>query len=241
LADVAVTTTHEERPVFDISALRIEVTAHRAEVKTYPGCGAENRGGFPQGVTRSVQYGLGVKTWGTDFQTPHFVPIERMADIVEDLTGQRVAETTRMKARRECAAAIVSARAAIQSPLQATPVVRFDESVLRVGGPLQWLPVASTESLTDDAVLAKPGQADMDAARILPGFTRRAVHDHGKSSFTYTDCDYAWCNAHHLRELRLSTRNTIKPGPTPWENCGSRSKRWWTSLRPAGRLPCLPA
>lgn len=36
--DIAVA-THEERQVFDIPAIRIEVTAHRAEVKTCPGCG----------------------------------------------------------------------------------------------------------------------------------------------------------------------------------------------------------
>lgn len=64
LADVAVT-AHEERPGFDIPAIRIEVTAHRAEVKTGPGGGAENRGGFPAGVGGPVQYGPGVKTWAT--------------------------------------------------------------------------------------------------------------------------------------------------------------------------------
>jgi transposase len=202
LEDVAVT-AHDERQVFDIPAIRIEVTAHRVEIKTCPGCGAESRGAFPVGVTGRVQYGPGVKTWATYFQTQHFVPVERTAHIIEDLTGQRVAEATLMKASRECAVAIAPATAAIQAQLQAAPVVRFDESGLRVQGQLQWLHVASTESLTDYTVHGQRGQAAMDAAGILPAFTGRAVHDHWKSYFTYTDCDHALCNAHHLRELKF--------------------------------------
>jgi transposase len=93
-------TTHEERPVFEIPAIRIEVTAHRAEVKTCPGCGRENHGLFPGGVSGPVQYGLGVKTWATYFQTQHFVPVERTAQILEDLVSHRVAEATLMKAQR---------------------------------------------------------------------------------------------------------------------------------------------
>ena len=98
LVDVVVT-SHDERQVFDIPAIRIEVTAHRAEVKTCPGCGTENHGVFPVGVSGPVQYGPGVKTWATYFQTQHLVPVERTAQIIEDLTGQRVAEATLMKAQ----------------------------------------------------------------------------------------------------------------------------------------------
>ncbi len=202
LRGVAVT-THDERQVFDIPAIRIEVTAHRAEVKTCPGCGVENHGVFPVGVGGPVQYGSGVKTWATYFQTQHVVPVERTAQIIEDLTGQRVAEATLMKAPRDCVAAIAAATAAIQAQLQAAPVVRFDESGLRVAGKLQWLHVASTEELTDYTVHANRGQVGMDAAGILPGFTGRGVHDHWKSYFTYTDGTHALCNAHHLRELKF--------------------------------------
>lgn len=202
LADVAVT-SHEERQVFDIPAIRIEVTAHRAEVKTCPGCGTENHGVFPVGVSGPVQYGPGVKTWATYFQTQHFVPVERTAQIIEDLTGQRVAEATLMKAQRECAAAIAPATAAIKAQLRDAPMAHFDESGLRVAGQLQWLHVASTERLTDYTVHANRGQAAMEAAGILPGFTGRGMHDHWKSYFAYTDCTHALCNAHHLRELKF--------------------------------------
>ena len=202
LADVAVT-THEERQVFDLPAIRIKVTAHRAEVKTCPGCGAENRGEFPRGVTGPVQYGPGVKTWATYFQTQHFVPVERTAQIIEDLTGQRVAEATLMKAQRECAAAIAPATAAIKAQLREASVAHFDESGLRVVGKLQWLHGASTAGLTDYTVHAQRGQKAMDAAGILPGFAGRAVHDHWKSYFTYADSAHALCNAHHLRDLKF--------------------------------------
>ena len=202
LLDVAVT-RHDERQVFDIPAIRIEVTAHQVEIKTCPGCGAENHGVFPVGVRGSVQYGPGVKTWATYFQTQHFVPVERTAQIIEDWVGHRVAEATLMKAQRDCVAAIAPATAAIPAQLQAAPVVRFDESGLRVAGQLQWLHVASTEDLTDYTVHTNRGQAGMGAAGILPGFTGCGVHDHWKSYFTYTDCTHALCNAHHLRELKF--------------------------------------
>ena len=154
---------------------------HR-EVKTGPGCGAENRGVFPVGVTGLVQYGPGVKTWATYFQTQHCVPVARTAQIIEDLVGHRVAEATLRKAQRECAAAAIApATAAIKDQLRDAPVVRFDESGLRVAGKLQWLHVASTESLTDDTVHAKRGQAAMDAAGTLPGFTGCGMHDRWKA------------------------------------------------------------
>jgi transposase len=158
---------------------------------------------FPVGVGGPVQYGPGVKTWATYFQTQHFVPVERTAQIIEDLTGQRVAEATLLKASQECAAAIAPATAAIKAQLRDAPVAHFDESGLRVAGKLRWLHVASTARLTDYTVHAQRGQAAMDAAGILPGFTGRAVHDHWKSYFTYADSPHALCNAHHLRELKF--------------------------------------
>ena len=202
LADVAVT-AQEERPVFDIPAIRIEVTAHRAAVKTGPGGGTENRGVFPVGVSGPVQSGPGVKPWVTYFQTQHFVPVERTAQIIEDLTGQRVAEATLMKAQRECAAAIAPATAAIKAQLRDAPVAHFDESGLRVAGKLPWLPVASTERLTDHTVHPQRGQAAMATAGILPGVAGRAVHDHWKAYFTYAAGPHALRHAHHLRELKL--------------------------------------
>lgn len=76
-----------------------QVTAHQVQIKTCPGCGAENRGVFPVGVSGPVQYGTGFKTWATYFQTAHFIPLARTAQIIEDLTGQRVAAAIKAQLR----------------------------------------------------------------------------------------------------------------------------------------------
>ena len=143
----------EERQVYDIPSIRIEVTSHRAEIKICPGCGAENRGEFPESVGRGVRYGTGVKTYAAYFGNQHHVPLERTAQVIEDPTGHSVSEASLLNA---------------------------DETGVRVKGKLHRLHVASTDGLTHYSVHAKRGKETTDAAGILENFTGTAVHDHWK-------------------------------------------------------------
>ena len=201
LADVQVS-AHEERQVYDIPAIRIEVTAHRAEIKICPACGAKNRGEFPEGVVAPVQYGLGVKTWAAYFPSQHYVSVERTAGIFEDLLKHRICEAVVLNASKELGERIEPAREAVKEQLRQAEVMNLDESGMRVEGKLHWLHVASTARLTDYEIHAKRGQEAMEAAGILPHFKGRAVHDHWKPYWRYRDCSHSLCNAHHLRELQ---------------------------------------
>lgn len=195
-------TAPEERQVFDLPAIRIEVTAHRAEIKFCPVCGAENRGHFPAGVTGSVQYGTGVKTWAAYFSSEHFVPVERTAQIFEDLVHHRLSEATILKAGQELSHGVEPAMETVKAQLREAAVLHTDESGVRVNGQLHWLPVAATERLTHYDIHAKRGQEAMEEAGILPAFQGTAVHDHWKPYFGYKNCAHGLCNAHHLRELQ---------------------------------------
>ncbi len=194
---------YEERQIFDIPAIHIEVTAHRAEIKICPDCGHENHGKFPKNVNNTVQYGNGVKAWASYFANQHFIPIERTAQIFEDLLNHRVSEATILKATNELSENVLPANEAVKEQLRQSEVLNLDESGLRVKSKLHWLHVASNDKLTHYEVHAKRGQEAMDAAGIIPNFKGTATHDHWKPYFKYEDCNHSLCNAHHLRELKF--------------------------------------
>jgi transposase len=202
---------YEERQVFDIPAIRIEVTAHRAEIKVCPECGSASKGSFPEAVPQAVQYGPMVNTWAAYFPNQHYVSVERTTEIFADLVQHRVSEATVLKASEQLETGIAASTAAVKEMLCDAEVLHVDESGLRVTGKLHWLHVASTEHLTSYEVHAKRGQEAMEDAGILGAFKGRAVHDHWKPYFKYDACDHALCNAHHLRELRFIEKQYQQP------------------------------
>ncbi len=205
---------YEERQVFDIPTLRIEVTAHRAEIKVCPACGHPSIGPLPDTVTHTVHYGPTVATWASYFTNDHHIPVERTTEIFDDLVQHRVSEATVLKASEHLDTCIAPATAAVKEQLRAAAVLHVDESGLRVEGKLQWLHVASTDTLTDYEVHAKRGHEAMEAAGILGAFRGTAVHDHWTPYFRYTGCEHALCNAHHLRELQFIDKQYHQP----WAN-----------------------
>lgn len=113
LADTEVT-GYEERQVCAIPAIRIAVTAHRAEVKICPHCGGKTTGACPAGVTQAVQYGPTVKTWAAYFPNQHHIPVERTAQSFEDLVHQPVSAATVLQASEDLAQCIEPSMEAVQ-------------------------------------------------------------------------------------------------------------------------------
>jgi transposase len=194
---------YEERQVFDLPAIRIEVTAHRAEIKVCLACGHRSKGPFPDAVTHAVQYGPVVQTWASYFTNHHHLPVERTTEIFADLVQHQMSEATVLKASEDLETSIAPSTEAVKRLLRDAEVLQVDESGLRVQGRLHWLHVACTERLTSYEVHTKRGHEAMEAAGILGPFRGTMVHDHWKPYFTYDACAHALCNAHHLRELRF--------------------------------------
>jgi transposase len=205
---------YEERQGFDLPAIRIEVTAHRAQIKVCPACGRANKGAFPAAVTQAVQYGPTVQTWASYCTTQHHMPVERTTEIFADLVPHQVSEATVLKASEHLDRGIAPSTEAVQGMLREAEVLHVDESGLRVTGKLHWLHVASTGRLTSYEVHAKRGQEAREDAGILGAFRGTAVHDHWKPYLKYNECNHALCNAHHLRELRFIETQYQQPWAT---------------------------
>lgn len=201
----------EERQVFDIPAMRIEVTAHRVLHVACPACGALNQADFPDGVNAPVQYGSGIKAVGSYLTCGHHLPLARTTEILEDLFGQPVSEAVVSSAVAALSEAVRPAEAATKALLTNSAILHADESGLRVAGKLHWVHVAATDKLTHYSVHAKRGKEATGAADILPRFSGTAVHDHWKPYFSYDGCSHALCNAHHLRELEAVEKLWLQP------------------------------
>lgn len=194
---------HEKRQVFDIPPVSIEVTEHQAEIKQCPHCQQRVKGQFPADVTQPVQYGARLKAQAVYLNIYQLIPVARTCELLGDFYGHTPAAALVQTANLRAKAETKPALEAIRKQLLTAEVAHFDESGLRVESKLHWLHVASTNWLTYYAVHARRGQVGMREIGILPQFTGRAVHDHWPSYLQFDNCEHAFCNAHHLRELQF--------------------------------------
>jgi transposase len=193
----------EKRQVFDLpEEVKLEVTEHQAETKTCPGCGQKNVAEFPPEVTQETQYGPRLRAQMVYFNTYHFIPMERTAEIIEDLYQQPVSAGTVVAASEKAAEQVKPVNEQVRTYLTYTEnAVHFDETGTRVAGKLNWLHSASTEGATLYQIHAKRGEAAIQDIGILPKRTGWSIHDFWKPYLKYQQAKHGVCNSHILREL----------------------------------------
>lgn len=202
---------HEKRQLFDLPPIEVEVTEYQAEIKQCPQCGQEAKAAFPESITAPVQYGPRLKAQAVYLNQYQLIPWARTCEAIGDLYNHQPAEAFLQEALQGCHEQIQPALVDIKERIKTEKVANFDETGLRVLGKLHWLHVASTSGLTYYDVHARRGQIGMRDIGILPYFTGRAIHDHYRSYFQFSDCLHGLCNAHHLRELQFITDQYQQP------------------------------
>ena len=124
---------YDRRQVFDLVA-RIEVTEHRAFTAICSACHHETAAEFPTEVAHPVQYGPGVKAFLSYGSTYQLLPMERLCDFLEDLTGHRVSEGTVYNAQSALSDRLATYDQRMHARLAQEPVLHFDETGIRVAG-----------------------------------------------------------------------------------------------------------
>ena len=197
----------EKRQVFDLPERLIEVTEHQVSVYCCAACGGETKAGFPAGVAATAQYGERIRAAAVYLNIQQLIPEDRVAQTMNDLFGAPLlcpASLTAWVSDKAAAFAAVTAR--IAELASVAPVRHLDETGFRIAGQTQWLHTVSTETLTFYRVSEKRGAvpADLEGGVV--------VHDHFKPYYGLTGVAHAYCNAHHLRELKA----LIELDAEPW-------------------------
>ncbi len=187
---------HSARQVFDLPQPQpLVVTEHRVHDCQCPACGAKTRALFPDGVNAPVQYGPRITAFVIYLLHFQLLPENRLAALMADLFGVKVATATIARMSRTCAERLQGFVETVRDLVAGAPVKHMDETGFRISGKTQWLHVASTTLLTFYRVCAKRGS-------LLANVVGIVVHDHWKPYYTIEGVLHALCNAHHLRELK---------------------------------------
>jgi transposase len=187
---------HRKRQVFDIPKPQpIEVTEHRAHCCVCPQCGTTTAAAFPEDVTAATQYGATIAALVVYFQAWHFVPEDRLAELMRDVFGVDIVPSTVATMAERKAKAWAGLAEHIGNLVRRAAVKHMDETGYRVAGILQWLHVASTLLLTFYRPTRRRGTMMDDVVGII-------IHDFWRPYFTIAGVTHALCNAHHLRELK---------------------------------------
>jgi transposase len=189
-------TGHTARQVFDLPEPQpLIVTEHRAHECRCAACGTKTRARFPDWVDAPVQYGKRIGATLLYLLHYQLLPEKRLATLMFDLFGVRLATATIARISQDCAKRFKNFAEAVRDQVAAAPVKHMDETGFRIGGQTQWLHIASTTLLTFYRVSARRGSLLAKVVGII-------VHDHWKPYYTLTGVLHALCNAHHLRELK---------------------------------------
>jgi transposase len=183
-----------KRQVCDVSIERV-VTEHQAEVKRCH-CKALTTAFFPQEVKGPVQIGEQLQATIL-YLSEQFIAKDRLSQVVEDLFGIPVSDTTIYKYETQLAKNLLLFSEDSLSYLKKTEVKHGDETGIRVGGKTEWIHVLSDRFVT--SLWQEKGRKCK--LTDIEGFY---VHDFYKSylQLDSSGLTHGFCNAHILRELK---------------------------------------
>jgi transposase len=189
---------YESRQVIDLDIARV-VTEWQAQVLE-DSQGKRYVAAFPEGITRPVQYGIGVKVNSVYMSQYQLIPYNRVEEHFLDQVEIPVSGGSLYNFNQEAYERLEHFDQWVRKRLASSPLLHADETGINIGGKRYWLHNASNAEFSFFCPHSKRGCEALDEIGILPLFHGTLCHDHWKPYFRYGSF-HSLCNAHHLREL----------------------------------------
>lgn len=189
------------RQVIDLPPVRPIVTDYVVQRRRCS-CGAETVGTFPPQAKAPVCWGLEVRSLAVYLLDRQHLPVERTAELLEDLLGVAVSTGWLCQIQAEAASRLDPFITELKDRLGQEPVVHADETGTRVRTTKHWVHTLSSRLLTLIAVHPKRGREALEDIGVLACYTGTVVHDGYASYDLFEDATHAQCGAHLLRHLK---------------------------------------
>jgi len=193
----------EKRQMFEIPEPKMWITEYQSESKCCPNCNKTTKALYPEDITNKTQYGPRARTLMVYMNQYQFIPFKRVSEFFQSVYHHTVSAGTIVNAVRYLDNRIINVEKQIMDFIIQSKINHADESGANINGDKYWMHTVGNMQSTHFGMHKKRGRKATEAIGILPGYNGTLVHDHWKSYFTYTDCQHALCNAHHIRELRF--------------------------------------
>ena len=146
-----------------------------------------------------IMYGDNIRALVTYLNVVQCIPFKRIAELISDLSGQRISEGTVQNILRENSAKSDGAYEEIRKRIECAPVVGADETGAAVGKQLHWNWIFQSPLLTYVYQMKSRGQEAIDSKfpNGLPNST--LVTDRLQSYFRMNVKNHQVCLAHLLR------------------------------------------
>ena len=193
------------RQVQDLPERRpLETTDHRVWECCCDQCGVNTVGSFPDDVRAPVQYGHRMRELVVYLGVAQFLPLRRIGQVIEAMTGSRLSEGTIDHYIRSFATRFKPVHSRLGELAKGAEVCGFDETGMRVEGSLSWIHIATNELLC----YLWLGKSRGD---VMGAFRKIAVHDYWRSYRKHMPkARHAYCLAHLAREcVGLAERGEV--------------------------------
>lgn len=189
---------YETRQVFDINISRV-VIEYRAQILE-GSTGKRYVADFPDGVSKAVQYGNGLKAHSVYMSQSQMIPYNRVEEHFSDQLDIPVSVGSVYNFNQEAYDLLDVFDERVKVKLSESELLHVDETGINIGGEKYWLHSTSNNLWTYFYPHKRRGTEALDAIGILTGYDGILCHDHWKPYYKYGS-KHALCNAHHLREL----------------------------------------
>ena len=166
---------------------------------------------FPEGVTRPVQYGIGVKVNSVYMSQYQLIPYNRIEDHFLDQMQIPVSSGSIYNFNQEAYERLDYFDQWVRRQLASSPLLHVDETGINIGGKGNWLHNTSNAEFSFFSPHCKRGSEALDEIGILSAFQGILCHDHWKPYYQY-GAFHSLCNAHHLGSSKGHGSRTSSSG-----------------------------